>query len=270
MIEFWNRAVILEKNFTMKTGLIGAMREEVLLLRDEFQDLRTEKIGPREFYSGTVGGQQVVMCLSGWGKVAAASTATSLINLYEVDHLLFIGLAGSLQPHLEIGDLVVADKLIQHDVKLSKLVEFPVESPSRRSFEFEIDPAVWQRAFSVSGQFIRNLKERKYPSISGIYHPRVFVGPVATGDQFIASAEGKSRISERFPDALCAEMEGGAVAQVAADYGIPCTVIRIISDQADENAHQAFADFLFRNIGLISVELARLMFTPVSEASFSE
>lgn len=253
----------------MKTGLIGAMREEILLLKDEFKELKTSRIGGREFHSGTMGGQEVVMCLSGWGKVAAASTATSLINHYEVDHLLFIGLAGSLQPHLKIGDLVVADQLIQHDVRLSTLAEFPVEFPSRRTYEFEVDPAVWQRALSVSQRFIQNLKEKQYPSISEGYHPRVFVGPIATGDQFIASVEGKSRISERFPGALCAEMEGGAIAQVAADYGIPCTVIRIISDRADEDAHRAFADFLFRDIGLISVEIARLMFAPAVEL-FSE
>lgn len=247
----------------MKTGLIGAMREEILLLKDEIKDLKTDQIGSREFYSGTIEGQEMVMCLSGWGKVAAASTATSLINLYQVDQLLLIGLAGSMQAHLEIGDIVVADKLIQHDVDLSKLDGFPdVKPPFWKSFEFEVYPVAWKRALVAGQQFIHNLKEHQYDAISEVYHPRIYVGAIATGDQFIASAEGKNKISQRFPDVLCTEMEGAAIAQVAADYRTPCSVIRIISDQADEDAHQAFASFLFQNISRISVEIAKLMFIP--------
>jgi len=249
----------------MKTGLIGAMREEILLLKDEIKDLKTDQIGSREFYSGTIEGEEVVMCLSGWGKVAAASTATSMINLYRVDQLLLIGLAGSMQAHLEIGDIVVADKLIQHDVDLSKLDGFTdVKPPFWKSFEFEVYPLAWRRALNAGQQFIRNLNEQRYPAISATYHPQIYVGAIATGDQFIASDEGKNRISQRFPDVLCTEMEGAAIAQVAADYRIPCSVIRIISDQANEEAHQDFARFLFRDISRISVELAKLMFVPVS------
>ncbi|MGE4586676.1 MAG: 5'-methylthioadenosine/adenosylhomocysteine nucleosidase [Mangrovibacterium sp.] len=245
----------------MITGLIGAMREEILQLKDEIKDLQTETQGCREFLRGFIGEEEVVMCLSGWGKVAAASTATSLINLYGAGRLLFIGLAGSLQSHLNIGDIVVADRLIQHDVDLSRLEDFRhIEAPFWRNFSFAVDPAGTDRALEASREFCRRLGEGRYPAISAAYHPQVHVGAIASGDQFIASAQGKERIRERFPEALCAEMEGGALAQVAADYGVPCTVIRIISDQADESAHDDFSRFLFRDISRISVALAERLF----------
>ncbi|MGD9929653.1 MAG: 5'-methylthioadenosine/adenosylhomocysteine nucleosidase [Mangrovibacterium sp.] len=245
----------------MKTGLIGAMREEILLLKHDIENMKVDQLGSREFYSGTIGGKEVVMCLSGWGKVAAASTATSLINLYGVDQLVFIGLAGSMQPHLHIGDIVVADRLIQHDVDLTRLEHFPnVEPPFWKSFQFDVRPDARQRALNAVQQFVRNLNDKKYPEIGEGYQPQIYTGAIGTGDQFVASPEGKTRISERFPEVLCTEMEGAAIAQVAADYGLPCSVIRIISDKADENAHEAFAEFLFENISRISVEIARLMF----------
>ena len=246
----------------MKTGLIGAMPEEILLLKKEIEELKTEKVGPREFYSGKINGKEVVMCSSGWGKVAAASAATSLINLFQVDRLLFIGLAGSLDPQLEIGDIVVADSLVQHDVDLSLLTGFgDVKSPFWIDFVFDVDPAIHKKAEKTVKQFVLNLENNEYAHIEGEYHPQIFTGGVATGDQFIASAEGKNLIRKKFPEILCTEMEGAAIAQVAADYGIPCSAIRIISDKADEKANELFVKFLFGNISHISVEIAKLFFS---------
>ncbi|KOH43937.1 5'-methylthioadenosine/adenosylhomocysteine nucleosidase [Sunxiuqinia dokdonensis] len=244
----------------MKTGLIGAMREEVLLLKNDIENLKTEQFGSREFYSGTINNQELVMCLSGWGKVAAASTATTLINHYQVDQLVFIGLAGSVQPHLNIGDIVVANQLIQHDVDLSRLDGFPtVESPFWKTFAFDVFPHSGEKAIQAVDKFVLNLRKGSYPKIHSNYNPAVYVGAIGTGDQFIASKEGKVRINERFPQVLCTEMEGAAIAQIAADYQLPCTVVRVISDKADEDAHDSFAKFLFEDISHISVELAKLI-----------
>ncbi|HKJ41087.1 MAG TPA: 5'-methylthioadenosine/adenosylhomocysteine nucleosidase [Sunxiuqinia sp.] len=244
----------------MRTGLIGAMHEEILLLKKDIDNLKVDRIGSREFYSGTINGKEVVMCLSGWGKVAAASTATSLINLYEVDQLVFIGLAGSMQSHLNIGDIVVADRLVQHDVDLTKLELFgEIKSPFWKTFEFEIAPNVSAHAVNAVEKFTLNLRNGNYSSINVEYDPKIFVGAIGTGDQFVASPKGKSRISERFPNLLCTEMEGAAIAQIAADYGISCQVIRIISDKADEDAHSSFAKFLFQEISNISVEIVKLL-----------
>tara|TARA_R110002050_G_scaffold83415_2_gene178391 strand:- start:8985 stop:9725 length:741 start_codon:yes stop_codon:yes gene_type:complete len=244
----------------MKTGLIGAMREEILLLKEDIQNLKTERLGSREFHSGTINKHELVMCLSGWGKVAAASTATTLINHYQVDQLVFIGLAGSVQPHLNIGDIVVANQLIQHDVDLSRLDGFPtVESPFWKTFEFDVFPDSGKNAIQAVDKFLLNLRKDDYPNIHPGYSPTVHVGAIGTGDQFIASKEGKVRINERFPQVLCTEMEGAAIAQIGADYQVPCTVIRVISDKADEDAHDSFAKFLFEDISHISVELAKLI-----------
>ncbi len=244
----------------MKTGIIGAMHEEILLLKKDIQQLKTEQFGSREFHSGTIDGKEVVMALSGWGKVAAASTATTLINHYQVDQLVFIGLAGSIQAQLHIGDIVVANQLIQHDVDLSRLEHFPeVKPPFWKDFSFKVLPQSEDKALQAVETFLTKLKAGAYPAISKEYAPQVHLGAIGTGDQFIASKDGKMRINERFPQILCTEMEGAAIAQVGADYQIPCTVIRVISDKADEQAHDAFAEFLFENISNISVEIAKLI-----------
>ncbi len=245
----------------MKTGLIGAMREEILLLKHDIENLKVTEIGSRKFYEGTIGGKEVVMCLSGWGKVAAASTATSLINLFHVEQLVFIGLAGSLMENLHVGDIVVADQLIQHDIDLKRLEGFPVvEPPFYKNFRFPVRKGAQRRALEALKQFSYNLHHRDYPEINAEYSPTVYIGAIGTGDQFIASPAQKDKITDEFPELFCTEMEGGAIAQVASDYGVPCSVIRIISDKADENAHDSFARFLFEDISKISVEIARLMF----------
>lgn len=245
----------------MRTGLIGAMPQEILMLKKEIEDLSIEKIGPREYYSGKINGSEVVMCASGWGKVAAASAASSLINLFKVDQILFIGLAGSLDPKLEIGDIVIADSLIQHDVDLSSLKGLgDVKSPFWVDFSFDVDPNLQKKAENTIDLFISKLKADEYSHIDSEYNPNIYIGAIGTGDQFVASIEGKNKIKNKFPKILCTEMEGAAIAQVAADYHIPCTAIRIISDKADEHANELFVSFLFKNISQISVEIAKLFF----------
>lgn len=245
----------------MKTGLIGAMREEILMLEHDIENLKITELGARKFYEGTIGGKEVVMCLSGWGKVAAASTATSLINLFQVDQLVFIGLAGSLMENLHVGDIVVADQLIQHDIDLKRLEGFPVvEKPFYKDFRFPVRKGAQRRALEALKQFSYNLYNGEYPNISSEYNPQVYIGAIGTGDQFVASPEQKNKITDAYPELFCTEMEGAAIGQVASDYGIPCSVIRIISDKADEDAHDSFARFLFEDISKISVEIARLMF----------
>jgi len=245
----------------MKTGLIGAMSEEIVLLKKEINNLEIKKHGSREFYSGTIGNNEVVLCLSGWGKVAAASTATSLINLFGVDRLVFIGLAGAIHPKLTIGDIVIADKLVQHDVDLSMLRGLgEVQSPFYTKFEFKTEQEFNFTALDAVKNFLASINPEEHPDLYEKYKPNVFIGTIATGDQFIASHEGKKKISDRYPEILCTEMEGAAIAQVAADYGIPCAGVRIVSDMADEDAPEHFSKFLFENISKISAGIAKQIF----------
>lgn len=246
----------------MKIGLIAALREEIMLLVHSIDDLKVTKLGVREFYEGTIGGNEIVLCLSGWGKVAAASTATTMINRFGADQLVFIGLAGSLSDQLEIGDIVVADMLIQHDVDLSRLDGFHhLEAPFYKKFRFPVKAGSQKLALEAVKQFVFNLHAKRYPNLSTDYNPKIHIGPIGTGDQFIAGEKARTRITGRYPDLLCTEMEGAAIAQVANDYGIGCSVIRIISDKSDDSAHETFAKFLFENIDKISVEIAKLMFS---------
>ena len=254
----------------MRTGIVGAMAQEIVLLKNEMEDLKTERIGPREYYSGTINGQEVVMCASGWGKVAAASAATTLINNFEAGQLLFIGLAGAIDPRLEIGDIVVADSLVQHDVDLLSLNGVgKVQSPFWVDFNFKVDEKILKRAVRSVRVFVSNLQAKKYPQIDGDYSPQIYTGAIGTGDQFIASEGGKRHIRAKFPDVLCTEMEGASIAQVAADYQLPFTSVRIISDKADEHANELFVKSLFGNIGSISVEIARLFFYETQNITLS-
>ena len=243
----------------MRTGIIGAMKEEIFSLKEEFSEIKTITAGCRNIYHGKIGDEDVVMAISGWGKVAAASTATSLINLFNVDRIVFVGLAGSLQKHLKIGDIIVGNKLIQHDVNLSGL-DFPdVKPPFRDNFVFDVPEKCIGITERTVRKFSQNLKAGLYPDLPMTYHPDIYTGAIGTGDIFVSSEEHKKAITEKYPEILCTEMEGAAIAQVAADYNLPYMVIRIISDQADDEAAQAFTSFLFHNIGRISVEMIKIL-----------
>lgn len=163
---------------------------------------------PREYFLGTMGRNKIVMTLSGWGKVAAASTATTLINHFEVDHLLFIGLAGSLDAKLEVGDIVIADKLIQHDVDLSSAPAGNVKSPFWKEFKFDTDKAYFDQSISAIDQFIENLKRGKYPDIETSYSPKVYTGTIGTGDQFVDSSSGKKKSVSCFPKFYAQKWKG--------------------------------------------------------------
>lgn len=235
----------------MKIGIMGAMSEEVALLRGAMTDVEVETRGGREFASGTLCGRHGVVVFSRWGKVAAASTATTLIERHGVDTLLFTGVAGAVDPSLNVGDIVVAERLVQHDMDASALpgiarfeipllgvVEFGVEKPhvaaARRAAETYL-------AEDLRGDVSRDLLGE-----FDIDAPRVVTGTIASGDQFIADPAVARGLAEALPELRCVEMEGAAVAQVAHEHGVPCLVLRTISDKADHGAVVDFPRFVDR------------------------
>ncbi len=242
----------------MIIGIIGAMKEEVLSLRDSLQNISEKKLGVRTFIEGNLYQHKVVMCLSGWGKTAAASTTTSLINIYNVDCILFVGLAGSLQNDVNIGDIVIGNELIQHDVDLRDFSQIgTLNPPFYKSFRFASEPAMLNNCKIAIDSFIEKLKQEEYPNISCSYQPKKHVGAIGTGDQFVGSPAMKKLIVSKYPELLCTEMEGATIAQIANDYSIPCAIIRIISDNAEDGAHSSFVEFLFDKISTISVEIIK-------------
>jgi len=235
----------------MKIGIMGAMAEELSQLRRHMSVTEVETHGMREYVTGQLRGKAVTVVFSRWGKVAASSTATTLIERYGVNFLVFTGVAGALDPTLNVGDIVVADTLVQHDMDASMLpgiekYEIPLLGVSRFKVEQRYVSAARRAAEMCLAEDLRGevsdeaLKEFK------ITEPCVTTGTIASGDQFIADETTAQGLLEQIPGLMCVEMEGAAVAQVAYEHGIPCVVLRTISDKADHSAVVDFPQFVSR------------------------
>lgn len=225
----------------MKFGILGAMPQEVALMARSMTVRRTVEAGMRTFYEGEWAGQEVVLVLARVGKVSAAITTMLLLEKFGVTHIVFSGVAGGVDPRLKIGDVVLAEGLVQHDMDASPL--FPrFEIPLLGKTEFEsplVDHAVEAAGRYLQNQFIQDVPEAKREAF-GIGQPSVYRGLVISGDQFLADPARTQALRDVLPRTLCTEMEGASVAQVCHEMNVPFAVIRVISDQAD---HQAAVDF---------------------------
>ena len=217
---------------------------------DEVKALLTEKtivkIANREFVVGKIGNVRCVVAFSKWGKVAATITATLLIQEFGVTDLIFIGTAGALAEGLKVGDIVVARRLVQHDLDARPIIS-RFELPLLNRVYVSTD---WQLT-ELAGKAVSNLLERGVEHMVGgeavkefDLTPKLHFGDIASGDQFINSDEKRQEILGLLPEVLCVEMEGAAVAQVCLEFGIPFTVVRTISDTADHNARVDFGKFI--------------------------
>lgn len=228
----------------MKIGIIGAMYEEVSSLLREMEIVSEHKQGKRTFYEGELYGKSVVLVFSRWGKVAAATTVTQLICDFQVDLVVFTGIAGALSSKLKIGDIVIGRHFYQHDMDARPLMK-QYEIPLVGKTYFEADAKWVERAVSASQLFVEQEADYiKSLAIYGIEAPLVYSGGIASGDLFVSSEEQKNKILSGLPDVLCVEMEGAAVAQVCDDFDIPLVVIRSISDTADDQAYIDFPVYL--------------------------
>jgi adenosylhomocysteine nucleosidase len=222
------------------------MPDEIAAVVESLTDVTTQTLGPRQFHAGNLRGTPAVVVFSGWGKVAAASTTTQLIASYDVTDLVFTGVAGAVQPGLSIGDVVVGTELIQHDMDASPI--FPrYEVPLLGKALIATDAGLRTRLSAAAREFLRQdvaavvpQRERDWFRISA---PRVVEGVIASGDQFVDSAEEIDALRRRLPNVTCVEMEGAAVAQVCEEYSLPFAIVRTISDAADENAMHDFQRF---------------------------
>jgi adenosylhomocysteine nucleosidase len=215
-----------------------------------------------QFWSGALAGIDCVVARCGMGKVSAAAGVQRLIDLHAVDCFVVCGLCGGLGEDLAIGDIVVGERFIQHDVDASPI--FPrFEVPGLGLTEFRTPPELVQKAASAARRFLDAGFDAVRDSASfGSEAPRVHAGLIVTGDQFIKD-EGRLRLQKLFPDALCVEMEGGAVAQVCHMNALPLVVVRIVSDLADGSAPTDFVRFVEEvapayTVGIVSELLPRL------------
>jgi len=229
----------------MKIGIISAMQEEIQALHSFIKNEKIIKKGMREYYDGILFGQPIVMVFSRWGKVASATTTTQLINDFEVDEIIFTGVAGSIHENINIGDIIIGKNLYQHDMDASPLIE-KFEIPLLRKKYFETNALNRSVLLKASQLFLAEMS--KYISKSEViaYHikdPKIFIEDIASGDLFISTDAQIKTIKTDLPNVACVEMEGAAVAQVCYEYEIPFSIIRTISDKADDNQHIEFQKF---------------------------
>ena len=241
----------------MLLGIMGAMPEEMDKIIATITDKEILESGSRIYYKGKLYGQDVVAVFSRWGKVAAAITATNMILEFNVDRIVFTGVAGAISPELNVGDVVIGQRLFQHDMDARPLMRrFEIPLTGRTSYETP------QQNVDTMSQavhnFLKNDKDfRKVLAEQEITNPKMLIGDIASGDLFISSKEMKNALIKNLPSVVCAEMEGAAVAQVCDDYGVPLVVVRVISDSADEEAHITAIGFVNQHASDYSLSILR-------------
>ncbi len=242
-------------------GIMGAMPEEINGVLELLTNKQEFTIGRRTYTQGQINNINVVVVFSRWGKVAASTTVSTLILKFGITELLFTGVAGAISEQLKIGDIVLATRLIQHDMDARPLMaqfEIPLLGTAF------IDASKQQ--LHVAQQAINELIEKKHLhavfSVAtllefNIHKPTLFLGDIASGDTFFSSNAQKNQLTALLPSVLCVEMEGAAVAQVCVEYNIPFTIIRTISDAANDTSHIDFQLFISKISSKYSVEIIK-------------
>ena len=210
-------------------AIIGAMAEETAPLVTAAVDAVVERAGPFELHRARLGGVPVLLATCGIGKVQAAALTQALLDRGAAA-VLFTGVAGGVDPSLRVGDLVVATDALQHDVDVTALGYALGQVPGHDAVRWVADPELRDRVVAAA---------RAVATAEGV---QLVVGTVASGDRFVADPAEVARLRATF-GAACAEMEGAAVAQVCAAWGVPWAIVRSVSDTADHDARVDFRAF---------------------------
>jgi len=210
-----------------KFALIGAMKEEIDLLLEHMDNVTETTKAGITYREGSFYGKQVVVCMTGVGKVNAAVCTQILIDRFGVEAVIFTGVAGALDPGLDIGDIVMSTECMQHDMDVTPL-----------GYPRGVIPYADMSVFPADAQLLRIAAV----SCEKLYPGRGKQGRVLSGDQFVASREIVAMLHQEL-QGVCTEMEGASVAQVCAMNGVPYVVLRSMSDKADGSAHANFAEF---------------------------
>lgn len=223
-------------------ALIGAMPEEVAIIKNNIQNLTIKKIGHVEFYEGIYENKEIVLLLSKPGKVNAAIATTILLTNYTVDYVINIGSCGALQGNMNIGDMIVATNTIYFDVdathfgyELGQVPQMPV-------------------SYESSKELVNLSKNIVLPNYT------IHFGLVGTSDSFISSKERKKEILSNFPTIQVVEMEAAAIAQTCYNFGVKFIVCRSVSDLAEEGNRITFDEFLkiaAENSSILTTELIK-------------
>jgi adenosylhomocysteine nucleosidase len=240
-------------------GILGAMPEEingiVSLLKNKSEVVK----GMRTYYIGRINDVEVVVVFSRWGKVASATTVTHLIIEFGITELIFTGVAGAISQDLNIGDIVIANSLVQHDLDARPIMsrfEIPLLGkieliPSKE----KLDIAINRISELVENEGLIHLLSTKEKELFSLENQKVVIGQIASGDQFFSSNLEKEKLLAILPNVLCVEMEGAAVAQVCFEYDIPYVIIRTISDVSNENSVVDFNEFVSQVASKFGIEM---------------
>ncbi|CAK1233135.1 5'-methylthioadenosine/adenosylhomocysteine nucleosidase [Fructobacillus cardui] len=205
----------------MKVGIITPMPEEKKALTNAIQNPVEKSFADLTVLVGEYAGQEIFLAESGIGKVAAATATTILTQVFHVDVVINTGSAGALQPKLAIGDLVIGTKLTYFDADVTVF-----------GYDFGQLPA--QPAYFEADADLVKAFEALTDSQAGL---------IVSGDSFVQQ-DKKEEIKQHFPEALLAEMEGAAVAQVATRFNVPFIVLRGVSDLANGESSVTFDEFV--------------------------
>lgn len=210
----------------MLVGIIGAMDIEVRVLKNLMDGARVEKISGIEFYGGRIKGTETVVAVAGVGKVNAAVCAEAMILKYSVDCLINVGVAGGLSENLNICDIAVATAVCEHDMDTSPLGDEKGYITGLNTVYMDTDKKVTDMLCAAVEKV-------------GIKYEK---GVIASGDQFISTDSQRDFIRGHFKG-IAAEMEGASIGHVCTMNGVPFSVLRAISDGANDNSHMDFPTF---------------------------
>lgn len=230
-----------------KIGIIGAMDEEVLIIKGLMKEVTVQTIASMDFFEGRLHGKDVVVVRCGIGKVNAAVCTQILAGIYHVDAVINTGVAGSLRNEINIADIVLSTDTQQHDMDATGFGYDLGTIPRMERSIFQADQQLIDLALGVC--------EEQLPEVG------IHIGRVVSGDQFISDSKKKEWLVENF-DGYCTEMEGAAIAQTAYLNEIPFLIIRAISDKADHSAEMAYSEFeevaIKNTVKLLNGLIARL------------
>ncbi|PWA12517.1 5'-methylthioadenosine/S-adenosylhomocysteine nucleosidase [Pueribacillus theae] len=212
----------------MRIGLIGAMDEEVKLLKESMVNLTTKEIASYEFTSGKIEDLEVVLLQSGIGKVNAAIGTTLLNHVYKPSYVINTGSAGGFHPNLNVGDVVISQAVTYHDVDVT-------------AFGYEYGQVPQMPAFFEPDEKLVAIAEACAKQIENI---QVVKGVIASGDSFMNDVERIREIKEKLSGLHAVEMEAGAIAQVCFRFQVPFVIIRSLSDIAGKDAPISFDQYL--------------------------
>ncbi|KKD01717.1 MULTISPECIES: 5'-methylthioadenosine/S-adenosylhomocysteine nucleosidase [Photobacterium] len=213
----------------MKIGIIGAMEQEVVILKNQLDNCTTLQKGGCTFYTGTLKGADVVLLQSGIGKVAAAVGTAILLEIFEPDLVVNTGSAGGFDSSLNVGDVVISTEVRYHDADVT-------------AFGYEIGQMAQQPAAFQSDEKLMQVAEQALAQLDETTH--AVRGLICTGDAFVCSTEQQQRIRTHFPQVVAVEMEAAAIAQACHQFKVPFVVVRAISDVADKESPMSFEEFL--------------------------